>query len=165
MTNPTDAQLAEWIALAKKAARGLPRPSVVAFAYAMEERLRANEHKGGWQNMREEDLIHRCLEELQELQSELFALTKNPGRIRREAADVGNFAFFIADNYGALKRLEPLGTCLLSAFEGQPTAAKALLAARALLRVLVAKTVPDDPWCMVPKAWLDKARAALGEKA
>jgi hypothetical protein len=43
------------------------RPSVKAFALEMERRLRANDHKSGWQNMWPQDLLRLFFSEIFEL--------------------------------------------------------------------------------------------------
>lgn len=88
------------------------RSSVAAFALLMEQKLRANDHKGGWKHARMELLINRVDAEAFELRHELGACcTKcghemgkgRPGaRVGLEAADVANFAMMIADNAGHL---------------------------------------------------------------
>lgn len=77
------------------------RPSVVAFAEAMEGKLVANEHKGGWWNDTPIALIARLREEVDELERSLTGHTAN--EVLKEAADVGNFAMMIADLVGGLK--------------------------------------------------------------
>lgn len=83
------------------------RPEVQRFAEAMEKRLRANDHKGGWCDCPLDYLITRLDEETSELLVALgkavgFNLQRGASRIRKEAADVANFAMMIADNYGDL---------------------------------------------------------------
>lgn len=87
------------------------RPEVLAFALAMEERLRANDHKGGWSKDHPLALYKRLLEEAIELRTEvevnLWRVTGPSGdedrtHVRHEAADVANFALMIADVCGAL---------------------------------------------------------------
>lgn len=82
------------------------RPIVASFALAMEERMRANDHKGGWKEDAAAALFYRLREESMELQ---FALGEQgiPTSIRREAADVANFAMMIADNFGGLEAAHP----------------------------------------------------------
>lgn len=81
------------------------RPAVLAFARAMEERLRANDHKGGWEDERLPYLTGRLRQEFLELEREVFpgyGQTLDPARVRGEAADVACFALMIADVVGAL---------------------------------------------------------------
>ncbi len=88
------------------------RPEVLRFAVAMEERLRANEHKGGWYLDTVDSLTTRLYDEAEELvvvtvQQGNAGLDSAEGknlrvRVRREAADVGNFAMMVADRSRAL---------------------------------------------------------------
>jgi len=78
---------------------------VLAFAEAMEERLAANDHKGGWFREDPEWLMDRLYEEVRELASEIHERShRKPDlvKIRREAADVSNFALMVADRLGAI---------------------------------------------------------------
>ena len=47
------------------------RPEVQAFAVAMEEKLRANDHKGGWKGCCPLWLFQRAEDELEELRAEM----------------------------------------------------------------------------------------------
>ncbi len=69
---------------------------VLWFAQQMEQKLRENDHKGGWHHNKAPELVSRLLEEVAELRT---ALTQ-PGSAETvaEAADVANFAMMIADN-------------------------------------------------------------------
>lgn len=76
------------------------RPVVLWFAQQMELKLRANDHKGGWQDDEPEELAERISEELTEL---FVALKKrrapqNWKRVLKEAADVANVAMMVADH-------------------------------------------------------------------
>lgn len=96
------------------------RPEVAAFADAMETKLRANEHKGGWKYMHPHDLLDRLREETRELKIAAdiacVRMAERPDlpdharvyvdRVRGEAADVANFAMMIADVCGALRKDE-----------------------------------------------------------
>ena len=92
------------------------RPEVAAFALAMEERLRANDHKGGWKRCSQRYLFNGILGELHELHA---AWDLEPGagelrfmrasRIRAEAADLANYSMMLADVCGALQPLEQGG--------------------------------------------------------
>ncbi len=85
------------------------RPEVRAFAIAMENQLRANDHKGGWQGMGTAECIERLQEEMEELEIECDPTPPrkpNPEQILKEAADVANFAMFAADVAGGLPLLE-----------------------------------------------------------
>jgi NTP pyrophosphatase (non-canonical NTP hydrolase) len=72
------------------------RKSVEDFAQSMEHILRANDHKVGWQGMSLAELFRRILQELDELR-DAIGRGKSVAAIRREAADVGNFAMFFHD--------------------------------------------------------------------
>ena len=78
------------------------RPEVQWFAEQMELRLRANDHKGGWQLEDQRWLSGRLGEEWEELKTALWDMDNNrlssPESVISEAADVGNFAMMIADN-------------------------------------------------------------------
>lgn len=63
-------------------------------AHHMRKKLRANTHKGGWQNDTPEALIVRLREEVDELEE--LIREGRPG-VYGEAADVANFAMMIAD--------------------------------------------------------------------
>jgi hypothetical protein len=76
------------------------RPEVLAFAVAMETRLRANDHKGGWGACSAAHLLSRVADEFKELKRAVGDL--NGGDILHEAADVANFAMMVADVCGAL---------------------------------------------------------------
>ena len=94
------------------------RPEVVAFADEIESVLRRKDAQRGtcgWRGMALADLWVRIAEEAAELRSAIVG--NDPGsfsrvaqhRIRREAADVANFAMMIHDNAGAyLDRCAPL---------------------------------------------------------
>lgn len=69
------------------------RDSVLAFACDMERRLRANDHKGGWQDCGLFQLHDRLFDEWREL----FVAIRTEENIVGEAADVANFAMMIAD--------------------------------------------------------------------
>lgn len=84
----------------RDALRAQLRPEVLAFAQAMENQLRANDHKGGWKGCDYAWLFGRLLEEVKELEREV---TRDGEHILSEAADVANFAMMIADVCGALR--------------------------------------------------------------
>ena len=63
------------------------RPEVQLFAELMEQKLRVNDWKGGFQDMSVEDVIHRMREEAMELLAEGM----NESALD-EAIDVANFA-------------------------------------------------------------------------
>lgn len=72
------------------------REAVKKFIVHMEDKLRKNDHKGGWNGWSCENLFDLLLEEKNELK-EALALG-NPFDIIDECADVANFAMMIADN-------------------------------------------------------------------
>lgn len=63
------------------------------FAALMRERMRANGHKHGWESLRTDTAWFRAMEEMAELGQALGS--KDHDRIRREAADVGNFLMML----------------------------------------------------------------------
>jgi NTP pyrophosphatase (non-canonical NTP hydrolase) len=69
------------------------RESVKDFSILMEIVLRGNDDKGGWDSEEREYLESRLSEELEELKE-----AKTYEEIKKEAADVANFAMMIADN-------------------------------------------------------------------
>lgn len=72
-----------------------PRESIMRFAQQMEEKLAANDHKGGWENEDIGYLLTRLREELDELVNAVdFGTQKD---VVGEAADIANFAMMIAD--------------------------------------------------------------------
>ena len=75
---------------------GETRREVTEFAREMESRLRANEHKGGWQDCASNELLVMLLKEVAELAEALYWRASS-NEVRREAADVANFAMMIAD--------------------------------------------------------------------
>ena len=80
------------------------RPQVRKFAIAMEERLQANDSKGGWDRLDMEDCLKRLKEESIELEIAVGPhIFREKEDIRKEEADVGNFAMFIVDNLGELR--------------------------------------------------------------
>lgn len=79
------------------------RSEVIAMAVAMEERLRANDHKPGWKNDYPMWMVNRCRDELRELDDAVTAMRfqgwskARAESVRREAADVANFAMMVMD--------------------------------------------------------------------
>lgn len=97
-------------------AAALMRPCVAAFAEQMEQKLRINDHKGGWTSESNFDklgnikyLLRRIKQEVDELERAIEnALTFTNDdqwrdKITKEAADVGNFSMMIADAVGGLR--------------------------------------------------------------
>lgn len=70
-----------------------------AFTVDMRAKLAVNRHKGegGWRRDAALQLFDRMLQEASELRGELLRKERDPAAIRREAADVANFAMFVAD--------------------------------------------------------------------
>ncbi len=73
-----------------------PRKAVTDFSKTMEANLRDNDHKGGWGACSNYFLLDRMFEEWLELRDAVRS--KDPDKIRHEAADVANFAMMLADN-------------------------------------------------------------------
>ena len=72
------------------------RPALLSFAHLMESQLQRNDYKGGWRVESLQFLFARLTEESYELQASI-ANKDSADTIRREAADVANFAMMIAD--------------------------------------------------------------------
>jgi len=86
-------------------------------AEKMEERLRANEHKGHWAECSDEYLVRRAMGELSELSaavanfreaaddpaSDVRRVQEFARRVLHEAADVANFVMMLADNVGRVE--------------------------------------------------------------
>jgi len=72
------------------------RPAVRQFAERMEERLVANDHKGGWKGCSDRYLLSKLTEEY----VELFRAVEHESaeRVAKEAADLANIAMMLADN-------------------------------------------------------------------
>jgi len=81
-----------------------PREQVNWFAEKMEQKLRINDHKGGWNGCGQDYLFDRMVEEAEELRKSLINLDwdaeseTRKETVIREAADIANFAMMIADN-------------------------------------------------------------------
>ena len=79
------------------------RPAILKLAAAMEEKLRQNEHKGGWNACDHEYLLNRLLDEYQELVKAVAEYDAEA--ILEEAADVANFCVMIVDNvFGDMRK-------------------------------------------------------------
>lgn len=72
------------------------RDEVRVFAETMEEQLKENDYKGGWQNCSNSYLLGRLKDEVEELKIALLDYESGPA-IVKEAVDVANFAMMIAD--------------------------------------------------------------------
>lgn len=91
-----------------------PRPEVIAFARVMEEKLRKNDHKGGWKGESARWLLDRVSQEIAELDLAVTCLNDGGCRhfssehekrrnVAQEAADVANFCMMVADVCEALE--------------------------------------------------------------
>lgn len=84
----------------------VPREQILEFAKIMERKLRENDHKPDWRKESLGSLIDGLHGEVHEL-IEAIDTMKSDEDIVLEAADVANFAMFIADkckNWGHVKR-------------------------------------------------------------
>lgn len=131
------------------------RPEVAAFADAMENKLRANDHKGGWKNDINLDLYYRMEEESRELLTAVA--TGRVDEILGEAADVANFAMMVADVCGVLdirRRLTP------------PEITDAMRAVVEEAEIIIAWATPtewvnDSVYINIPKSKLIALRSAV----
>ncbi len=80
-------------AVTSESASEEPRQAVRDFALLMEQRLQANDYKGGWGGCESAWLFKRLLEEVFELEEALNTGTN----VQHEAADVANIAMMMAD--------------------------------------------------------------------
>lgn len=78
------------------------RPEVLWFASIMEEKLKENDHKGGWGDCEITWLIQRIKDEISELESGLLRSDIDKTKLIRECADISNFAMMVADNINKL---------------------------------------------------------------
>ena len=76
------------------------REEVFKFAEAMEEKLKANEHKGHWRDCETEYLVDKLLEELSEFHKAILRYDQKAMRL--EGADLANIIMMLIDNYNAL---------------------------------------------------------------
>lgn len=90
--NP-DPEDAEWVRIE------ILRPSVAAFAQAMEQKLKENDYKGHWDHCSMQYLSMRLTQEREELRRAVERADSK--EVLREAADVANFAMMIAENVAA----------------------------------------------------------------
>jgi len=77
--------------------------ALMRFSQHMQEKLQENNHKRGWEDLSAKQLLRRLRTEVRELEKALDSRVLRPREIAREAADVANFAFMIADNFGDLR--------------------------------------------------------------
>jgi len=76
------------------------RESVKLFSYDMENKLKQNEHKGGWDEESINDLYHMLIRETIELDEAIkdhLCGISFEDDVVSECADVANFAMMIAD--------------------------------------------------------------------
>lgn len=76
---------------------GEVKMTLTQFTAAMKTKLKENDHKTGWETLSVRWLVHRLRQEVDELDRAL-SNGESPEAVTREAADVANFAYFIADN-------------------------------------------------------------------
>ncbi len=99
--------------IGRREVKGFLRPEVAAFARAMEEKLRKNDHKGGWKDESARSLLERAEDEIKELDLAVTCLRDDEcghyksedekrQSVRGEAADVANFVMMVADVCEAL---------------------------------------------------------------
>lgn len=84
------------------------RKEVRWFAERMENKLKENDHKGGWGDCDLQYLYTRLGEETKELLNELQAFVygeNNHDKVISEAADIANFAMMIADRVKQFDRI------------------------------------------------------------
>ncbi len=71
------------------------RKEIKQFAYIMETKMMMNEHKGGHQRLRIEELMKLLHQEIRELKGAIDE--NNYKSVMLECADVANYAMMIAD--------------------------------------------------------------------
>lgn len=77
------------------------RPSVWAFAQAMEVELRKSDWKDGWQDMGSFEVLDRIREEVDELEV-VIGIGHKGEEVLKESVDPANFCMFMADVHGML---------------------------------------------------------------
>lgn len=104
----TDAQMFAFVDADRKSRSGgrAWRPEVVAFANAMERKLRDNDWKGGWKEDASGALMVRVHEEFREFTTAHLQYPRDTERYRadllNEGADVANMIMMVVDVCGAL---------------------------------------------------------------
>lgn len=78
------------------------RAVVQEFAYRMEDTLKKNDYKGGWQGTAPLELLRLLKYEVAELEETLHKSSRHS--VLKESTDVANIAMFIADNIYHLER-------------------------------------------------------------
>ena len=92
------------VARLKKVAEAIEVRSPVAFmSSAMEDVLKQNDHKGGWEKCSINFLMSKLDEEHDELRKAMIRKELIPEEILHEAVDIANVAMMIADNWGGLQ--------------------------------------------------------------
>jgi hypothetical protein len=134
------------------------RREVREFAVAMEERLTANDHKGGWDDSESDWLMDRLREEADELEAALIRSPLDPNEVRREAADVANFALMLQDNASA-NGVDAQLTRLAA-----PAATAGLPDVERLEEALLATEDPHDVPSWTRRAAAEYARLSSSEK-
>lgn len=79
------------------------RPAVIWFAFQMERKLKANDHKGGWKKCTNTFLLGKLTEESIEIRESIKRLGTTPLDRINECADVANIAMMLAMNNGKLE--------------------------------------------------------------
>jgi len=72
------------------------RPELKRFADYMEGILKANDHKGGWDQEDNDYLLNYLMGEVEELRQAVEI--GDEGRIRKECSDVANLAMMLFNN-------------------------------------------------------------------
>lgn len=92
------------------------RPEVLAFAWAMESKLKAHDAakgKQGWKRIKVLDLLDMLKLEIEELEA-----ISRPDKVLNECADIANFAMMIADVAGNLMGEGKKAKVALDALDG-----------------------------------------------
>ena len=77
-------------------------PEVLTFGAAMMQELQNNSHKGDWADMPLGQGVHELFYHVAKLGLAAKEIGDHSEAVLEYAADVGNCAMFVADNYGAL---------------------------------------------------------------
>ena len=82
------------------------RQEIIDFALEMEQVLKDNDHKTGWDNLSISSLYNRIKQEFEEFQEQYIRMKYNLGddtkfilKMRKEALDISNFCMFLCHNY------------------------------------------------------------------
>jgi len=70
------------------------RHGVLAFAWAMEQTLRFNDHKGGWGKMKPSEIMSRIEGEFEEMRT-----SNDNEEAAMESIDIANFCMMFYDNF------------------------------------------------------------------